>query len=278
MKLKRPLPADRTYEQILNHYLVEKELADRLRASQSHEERKAIFATMYDELFSRVPDHPRLTRREDPDVTRRVNEKKFRFVRKYIDEGSVFAEFAPGDCRFSFALSPRVAKVYGIDIANQVGDAESVPENFELVVYDGYSIGLPPESVDVAFSDQLLEHLHPDDVRLHLQSVHEILNRSGVYAFNTPHLFVGPTDVSMYFCDEPEGFHLKEWTYGEMIEMLRRVGFSGLHTYWAAKNLLFRLPRAYFTGCERALQNLRPGIRRKISRFLLPNLVIVAIK
>lgn len=60
MKLLKPLPPNRTYEQILNHYLVEKKLANKLKATKSFEERKKIFAIMYDELFEQVPDHSRL--------------------------------------------------------------------------------------------------------------------------------------------------------------------------------------------------------------------------
>ena len=57
-QLKRPLPPGRTHQQVWNHYQVERVIADRLR-SFTVEDRKRIFPTMYDELFDRVPDHPR---------------------------------------------------------------------------------------------------------------------------------------------------------------------------------------------------------------------------
>ena len=56
--------SQRTPEQLRHHYEVERELADRLR-SASREERKQLYAGVYDELFRRVPDHPQLTWRED---------------------------------------------------------------------------------------------------------------------------------------------------------------------------------------------------------------------
>lgn len=62
MKLKHPPPPGRTEEQLRNHYLVEKSIAERLKRA-NREERKRIYREMYDELFRKVPDHPRLTRR-----------------------------------------------------------------------------------------------------------------------------------------------------------------------------------------------------------------------
>jgi hypothetical protein len=62
MELRESLAPDRSYEQVLNHYLVEKAIADKLKEA-NREERKLIYETMYDELFEKVPDHPRLKRR-----------------------------------------------------------------------------------------------------------------------------------------------------------------------------------------------------------------------
>jgi len=55
----------RSLEQLRNHFEVEKGLADQLRAA-TREERTLLFRTMYDTLFSKVPDHPRLERQHDP--------------------------------------------------------------------------------------------------------------------------------------------------------------------------------------------------------------------
>jgi len=52
MKLKRRLPKDRTFEQIKNHYEVEKSIAGNLK-SADREKRKTIYPVMYDELFAR---------------------------------------------------------------------------------------------------------------------------------------------------------------------------------------------------------------------------------
>src|SRR5438105_533973 len=51
---------NRSEERLRAHYLVERRLADRIRNARTPAERREIFATMYDELFRQVPDHPRL--------------------------------------------------------------------------------------------------------------------------------------------------------------------------------------------------------------------------
>ena len=74
-----------------------------------------------------------------------------------------------------------------------------------------------PESYDAVISDQVIEHLHPDDLVAHFAGVHAILKPGGRYALATPHAFEGPFDVSRVFGSErPQGMHLKEYTYREL--------------------------------------------------------------
>src|SRR5215204_1753951 len=161
MKQLKPLPPNRTFEQVLNHYLVEKAIAERL-TNASREERKHIYATMYDELCRQVPDHPRLTRRTDERLTRIANQEKMALVREFLKPASIFVEFAPGDCRFSLEVARYVKTVYAIDISDQRGHSQATPDNFSLIIYDGYQLDqIPGNSVDLVFSDQFLEHLYP---------------------------------------------------------------------------------------------------------------------
>ena len=118
MKLLRPLPPDRSYEQIKNHYLLEKSFAERLKNS-TREERTKILSIKYDEIFSKVPDHPRLTNRQSDEYTAGAIKNKLILVRKYLDKSITFAEFGPGDCRFAFDIAQRVKFAYGVDIHDQ---------------------------------------------------------------------------------------------------------------------------------------------------------------
>lgn len=277
MKLRESLPPGRSYEQILNHYEVERAIADRLRSS-TREDRKEIYGGMYDELFAKVPDHPRLTRRSDPGMTRAANRSKRRLLETLLKPDSVVLEFGPGDCQFAGEIARRVGFVYGIDISDQTESGTAHPKNFELIVYDGFELSMPDDTVDVAFSDQLIEHFHPDDTVEHLRLVRRILKPGGVYMFRTPHKFRGPADVSRYFSEEPQGFHLKEWSYGEIGRALREAGFSAWRGYWTAKGYKVRFPHVYSTALEGILPALPTPLGRRIARYLLPTLLVAGVK
>jgi hypothetical protein len=249
MELKQPLPANRSLEQLKNHYLVEKAIAERLKLA-NREERKQICATMYDELFSKVPDHPLLTRREGAELTRRANESKSALVRRRLEKSMTFVEFAPGDCQFAFELCKHVDHVYGVDISDQSGRVKSAPENFTLIIYGGY----------------------------HLEMVYSLLKSGGFYVFRTPQYHSGPHDVSRSFSNEPECFHLKEWTYSELMVLLKEVGYGKLRAYWTAKDFSIRLPYAYFSLCDALLRRFPKRRLRRLAKLLMPCICIVAVK
>lgn len=278
MELKLPLPPNRTYEQVRNHYEVEKAIAERLK-SANREERKKIYAVMYDELFAKVPDHPRLMRRENEVDTRRANRTKFALTRTEIDKSTVFGEFAPGDCRFVMEVAPHVKQAIGIDISDQRNPADPVPENFKLIVYDGYNLDeIPDNTLDILFSDQLIEHFHPEDTEYHFQIALRILKPRGKYIFRTPNRLSGPHDISEYFCDTPEGFHLKEWTYTEIRPVLQEAGFGKISARLTFKGRVFRLPYFIFTFMEKLLSVFPRRITKALFNLLPNNISVVAQK
>jgi len=272
--LRRPLPPNRTYEQVLRHYEVETRLARRLLDS-TPEERGDILATMYDELFAEVPDHPRLQQRDTRAVSDAVVAEKERILGEFLRPGLRFGEFGAGDCRLGFRVADRVEEVVGIDISNQIGEAE-VPANFRLVLYDGERVPLPDGSLDVMFSDQLLEHIHPDDTPGHFREIHRLLRPGGAYIFRTPHRFTGPHDVSKYFGDEACGFHLKEWTYREIADVARASGFDRLSARYAVRGRVTPWPLSGFQAAEALLEPLPAGVRRQLARVLIHEVFAVA--
>ncbi len=218
----------RSLERLRHHFEVERELASRLRGS-TREERPALFQKLYRELFDRVPDHPRLTRRESPQESQMKVEGQMRLLRPFLKPGGTLVEVAPGDCRLGYAACAAGAgSVIGVDISDQRLEADKAraPSAFELVVYDGYHLDLPDGIADVAFSYQFLEHLHPDDVTPHFKLVHRLLKPGGWYVFDTPHRFSGPHDISAVFGDDLVGFHFQEWTLRDMRRHLKQCGFS----------------------------------------------------
>jgi SAM-dependent methyltransferase len=234
---------------------------------------------MYDDIFRQVPDHRRLIRKEDLNLISKLNETKLGIVKRYLKSSTVFAEFAPGDCTFSIKISKHVGHVYGMDISNQWGETDCTSGNFELIIYDGYNLDrIHDNSIDIVFSDQLIEHLHPDDTVLHFKLVHRILKDGGKYIFNTPHSFSGPHDVSRYFSDESKGLHLKEWTYSELKDLFMALQFSRLHTYWYGRGIKIPMPYSYFSILEKIFILFPRRYSRFFGKYLVPTILCMAQK
>jgi SAM-dependent methyltransferase len=84
----------------------------------------------------------------------------------------------------------------------------------------------PAGSYDIAISNQVIEHMHPDDLLDHFRGVHAILRPKGTYLLATPHRYMGPCDVSCVFgSSKCEGQHLKEYTYKEISQVAKAAGF-----------------------------------------------------
>ena len=276
MTLMHRLPPNRTYDQVLHHYRVEKAIADRLRGSTTRRQRSEIYARMYDELFAEVPDHPRLTAKDTTGFAQAANAQRLEVVRGLVGPSTVVVEFGPGDCAFARELAKTARKVYGVDVCAQTSPSAEGPENLEVIVYDGFRLPLDDGIADLVFSDQLIEHLHPDDAEEHFRLAHRLLAAGGTYVLRTPHALRGPHDVSRFFSNEPEGFHLKEWTYGELLTTLRRVGYSRLRGYLMVRGSRVRMPLGYVLGSEGLLGLLPRRLHRYPARLLLREVCLAA--
>ncbi|HYD49958.1 MAG TPA: class I SAM-dependent methyltransferase [Terriglobales bacterium] len=266
MSQTEPTPA-----QIREHYLVEKELASRLRNS-TRQERPALYSAMYEELFRRVPHHPRIVHKIHPDQRRKAIGWQMSLVRSYLHKNATFVELGPGDCAFSFHVSPEVARVYGVDVSGDLIKADEKPSNFQLVLSDGCEIPLPDQTADVVFSQELIEHIHPDDLPEHLAHVYRILKPGGTFICIACNRLSGPHDISSYFDSEATGFHLKEYRMRDLVELCRQQGFRRMKTYVGARGRYIRVPLALFLGVEALLEALPFG--RRIARTKLGNALL----
>ena len=257
----------RTPERIRHHFEVERELALQMRQS-TRKERTELFKTLYTQLFERVPDHPRLTRRETPESSRLKVESQLRLLRPFLHKDTVFVEFAPGDCRLASAVAKEVRSVIGVDISDQRSESEPFPANLELIVYDGYDLSVSDATVDVLFSYQFLEHLHPEDVDAHFALARRLLKPGGVYVFDTPHLYSGPHDVSRFFGNTLQCFHFQEWTYREMLRLLKRHGFSKMCAIRSGRPLASRALNYLHDLVEFSTGLLPARLRQRLSSRL----------
>ncbi len=258
-----------TIEQIQEHYEIEKELASRLQNS-TREERQHLYTALYDELFKRVPYHPQLTQKSSPEASAWVVAQRMQLISCFLSPDSTFLEVGPGDCSLSLEIAKHVRKVYAVDVSNEITKKSSFPENFELIISDGCTIPVPENSVNIVYSHQLMEHLHPDDANDQLKNIYKALIPGGNYICITPNRLSGPHDVSKYFDEVATGFHLKEYTVSELYELFRTAGFSKISLYKSYKQNHLKFPLFPMTVntikvCEEFLSRLPFSLRRKIA-------------
>ncbi|MCX5800095.1 MAG: methyltransferase domain-containing protein [Candidatus Eisenbacteria bacterium] len=242
-------------------------MARRLR-SAAKEERKHLYTALYDELYRRVPLHPQLTQKADAQSRLQAVSTQMRLLGRYLHPDSIFLEIGAGDCSLSREVSRRVRKAYAVDVSEEITKGESFPQNFELIISDGSSIPVPRGSATLAYSRRLMEHLHPDDAVDQLKNVYVALAEGGKYICITPNSLSGPYDISRYFDEVATGFHLKEYTFTELDELFRKVGFSRIDAYAGGQGTYVRIPPSVILRCERILRRLPPSLRRTIASTL----------
>ena len=248
------------------HYEVEKELAFRLKRADKNE-RKTLYTALYDELYRRVPYHPQLVQKRSVESQRRAIAAQMRVLSRFLSPDDTFLELGPGDCLLSFEVAKRVKKVYAIDVSTEITRNARKPGNFELIISDGSSVDVPPESVNVAYSNQLMEHLHPDDALEQVRGVYRALVPGGVFVCITPHRFSGPHDISKFFDDEASGFHLKEYTSTELFRLLKSTGFRQVKMYLGVKGFSAVIPIRPILAVESVLERLPRRMRKSFAKL-----------
>jgi ubiquinone/menaquinone biosynthesis C-methylase UbiE len=228
-------------ERIKLHYELEKKLAQRILES-SPETRARVTTEAYNELFSNIPWHSQLHNIEE---RKQVELSLKRMFFEYLLEpDSDILDIGAGTAYWTrYSADKTTGRCVGIDVSKEVLVRKlDDPQNLELYVMDAVELDFQASSFDIAFSSQLIEHLHPDDVEPHFARVHGVLKENGIYAFDTPSKLNGPHDISKYFDKVATGFHLKEWTYRELVNSLTKVGFKKIYAMILPWNLVNRLP------------------------------------
>jgi SAM-dependent methyltransferase len=254
----------RTRKQIREHYDVERALADKLRKA-SKGERGRLYGDVYNELFRRVSHHPQLVNRASLETRRAAATRQARFLRQLVPGKGVFLEVGAGDCLLSLELAADAVRVYAVDVSDEITKLTERPANFKLVLSDGCSIDVPRASVDLAFSNQLMEHLHPDDALEQLRNIYSALARGGRYFCITPNRLSGPHDVSRSFDDVATGFHLREYTIADLKALFAEVGFKRFRAYIGLDGRYLRVPILAVKATEAIVSAMPPGLRKSLA-------------
>lgn len=225
------IPSSISESDMLDHWECERQMRHELLSS-SRDSRVAVFERCYSTLYSRFPwlnsAPPRATN-EFRSWHSIVGSRKQRIFEVGSGKGDLID-----------SLSALGHDCTATEITSQRGERWSSAV-VRWVSCDGIHLDRDqdPASYDVVISNQVIEHLHPDDIVSHFTSACKILRPRGRYIFATPHCSVGPADVSVLFgCRSPEGMHLKEYTYRELAEICRTSGFGKMEC-------IFRLPARY---------------------------------
>jgi SAM-dependent methyltransferase len=263
------MPYRQTPSELREHYAVERELADRLRAA-SRAERQHLYGAVYAELFARLPHHPQVVLQADERARARSARRQLRLLLRYLRPSHTFLEIGAGDCSLALAVAERVRRVIALEVS-----AATVPVNLRaagnltLIVSSGSAVPLAAASVDTAYSHHVLEHLHSEDAGDHLAEVWRVLAPGGRYLCITPNRLAGPHDVSRHFDRVACGLHLREYTLAELEALLRVHGFGRIRVILGTRGLFLpvSLPTAPFRWLEWAISRLPGGLRRVAARI-----------
>jgi SAM-dependent methyltransferase len=270
-----------TEEMILEHWELEQQLTQELLESNPGN-RWQVFDKCYSELYSRLEWLNDLVDSGGRGLDTIRLERWFKVIG---DPPQKIYEIGSGKAGLISFLARQGFDCRATEITLQRGcnHAGEVP-NLTWGSSDGIHL-LQFEPVgyyDAVISNQLIEHLHPDDVPEHFEGVRAILCEGGRYLFSVPHRGAGPADVSCVFgCDESRGMHLREYTYGEMYEICRAAGFRQVAAVWSLpvklentfgrhlKPVVSRLYLSYSRLLEAGLLLMPPSVlRRKLAKLM----------
>jgi SAM-dependent methyltransferase len=262
-------------EQLRQHFEIERALAARLRGATDKAERRALYGEVYRERSELIPHHPLVAQAGDAAAREIAVAPQVRLLSRFVAPDSSFCELGAGDGAVARALGPRVRSAVAFDVTDALALPDDESAHFSFRVFDGFELPLPPDSIDVAYSNDVVEHLHPDDVRDHARAVLGVLRRGGVYVCVTPNRLSGPHDVSRHFSQTAEGFHLHEYTVTELARLFRQVGFSRVLIVLSVggRQLTPRLPAGAIAWVEAPLALLPQSPRR----FLVTGLAAVKV-
>jgi len=259
------------------HYELERRLSDQLRNSNKAE-RQRLFPVVYDELHEKVPyllyiQDDASTEEISSVITARAEKALERFLRSQ----STYLEIGPGGCKLVRRIARRVKHVYAVDVSmSAMLSGGPLPANVDAIVSDGTSVPVPAQSIDLAWSDNLIEHLHPEDAKEQLENIFAALRPGGRYMCCTPNRINGPHDISSnYGHTVAAGFHLKEYAYKDIIPLFKSVGFGNMTGYVDIKGkVVIGVPGQLLVLFETVLLTLPPRIRAFALRQLLVKAII----
>ena len=256
-------------EQVARHAELEGRLTDELLES-TPENRTDTFSKAYTKLYSELPW-----------LVGTGTSSGAEHWASLMKPGSSVYEIGSGAGYVVRYLGQRGFRCVGTDLsAERERVALAQDANVSWATTDGVHLSRfsAEEQFDYVISDQVVEHLHPDEILTHFKEARKLLKVGGCYIMRTPYAPEGPADLSVVFGEaKPVFMHLHEFGYDE-IEFIRKTcGYRKAKAVLRSRRLaLCKASSAYFLYCvlfdkfENFVQRSRGrsgylmGLRRKM--------------
>ena len=260
-RIRRARNEERTPERLSAHYKVEARLARQL-AQSSRAERSHLYSNLYRQLFAHVLGHPQ----HGASTALRAGriQTQAASLLKQLGPDATYVEIGCGDAALTKVIAARVRSAVGVDVTPVLVSADAPPA-FKFVQSDGITLDLPTGSADLVFSNQLMEHLHVEDAVVQLQEIHRILKPGGRYVCCTPNRLTGPHDISVYFGNQPTGFHMREYDHRSLGALFHSAGFSSVVATVSLKGRSLALPVAVMGWAEKLLEAMPSRLRETLA-------------
>lgn len=210
-------------EQVRHHADLEGALTDRILAS-SPEERGRVVSDAYSTLYREIDWLVSTGGQGDGEVWLSL-----------MHRGAAVYEIGSGSGRLANYLNQHGVHCTRTDIS---AERNSVAGDGVTAVTDGVNLSeFTDIRYDYVISDQVVEHLHPDDIFRHFSECKKILKPGGSYIVRAPNRFLGPCDLSRVFGTKEAIFmHLHEFQWQDVREIEKTCGYRTVQA-------VFKIPK-----------------------------------
>jgi 2-polyprenyl-3-methyl-5-hydroxy-6-metoxy-1,4-benzoquinol methylase len=204
-------------------YELEKSLREEILSS-SRQNRCSIVASVYAKLFSAFPDHSVF----EIALEERLQKGKLSagLIAPLLPESAKVLEVGCGRGDTLMVLKSMGYNCIGIEASSHMLNMHNSDLDVQFGTAD--KLNFDNDIFDAVFCQEVLEHLHPDDVPLFFQESFRVLKSGGILSVETPNKTTGPQDISRGFSTIAQGLHLKEWTVSELNEQFLLAGFRNI--------------------------------------------------
>jgi 2-polyprenyl-3-methyl-5-hydroxy-6-metoxy-1,4-benzoquinol methylase len=188
------------------------------------EHRKKLYSEMYSEVH-------KLYRSNSSYMLNEIFTRKAKLFQREVSEKTIL-DVGCGKGAFLLTLEKlgHQNSLWGIDIS--IPDSvKNSNVNIKFIDSDIIEFDLQTK-FDVVYSNHVIEHMSDFDLPLHFSSLIRHLNHNGKLIINMPNRLFGPNDVTRIvdFSNTNRlkslGSHFNEMSYAELLEILKKFGFT----------------------------------------------------